>query len=282
MIDISIIIVNYKYRIETLEKCLNSIINSEGVTYEVLFVDNSPDTPQEQLIQSHEHMIYIPNEENVGFARAVNQGMRIAKGQFMLLLNGDVTFDANALKQMVDHLNQDTEVGIASALITYPGGELQPSIRRFPSPWNQLQILLKIPHIWKSQSFKQYMAYDIDPYQSQEVESIMGAFMWITQSTIDQIGLFDESFFLWFEEVDYCHRAHKEGIITKHYADVQVKHEKGASFSTVQTWKKQGWMRQSLRWYMKKHYGLGAWIMFIALQPLFLTTAAVAHLFKRH
>lgn len=281
MIDVSIIIVNYKYRVETLKKCLNSIVNSEGVTYEVLFVDNSPDAPQEELVRSYDHMTYIPNDENVGFARAVNQGMRQAKGKYMLLLNGDVSFEKDVLATMCENLKQDS-VGIASSLITYPNGELQDSIRRFPTPWNQLQVLLKLPHFWKTKSFKHYMAFDLDPYRTQEVESIMGAFMWITRETIEKIGLFDENFFLWFEEVDYCHRAHKAGIAIKHYADIQVRHEKGASFSTVQTWKKQVWMRQSLRWYMKKHYGMGAWAAFIVLQPIFLGTAALAHFVKRH
>ena len=280
--DISIVIVNYKYSLEMLKACLDSVKNSQGVSYEIFFVDNSADAVQANLCAQYEDCSYIGNTQNVGFASAVNQGMRLSTGRYILLLNGDVVFGEDVLKRMLDHLDAESDVGIASCVIRYPNGELQPSIRRFPTPWNQLLVLSKIPHFFSPQSFRKYMADDIDPYQTQEVESIMGAFMWICHEVPQDIGLFDEKFFLWFEEVDYCHRAHKAGIKIKHYADVEVFHKKGAAFSLVHTWKKQAWMRQSLRWYMRKHYGLLAWLVFIIFQPFFLLTALIAHTFKRY
>lgn len=282
MLNVSIVIVNYKYRLDILRVCLESIAASQEVTYEVFFIDNSAEEANAELCRKYEHITYIANEENVGFARAVNQGMRLATGEYILLLNGDVVFSPRVLCSMLDHLRKDGQVGIASCVIRYPNGELQPSIRRFPTPWNQFLVMSKIPHLWTPSAHKAYMAYDIDPYQTQEVESIMGAFMWISRPTLDQIGLFDETFFLWFEEVDYCYRAVTAGIPIKHYADIEVFHKKGAAFSTVQTWRKQRWMRQSLRWYMRKHFGFWVWLLYWVLQPWFLATATVAHIFKRY
>lgn len=282
MPNISIVIVNFRYRLDILRACLDSIAKSKKVTYEVLFIDNSPDGTQSQLCLEYEHITYIANDVNVGFATGVNQGMKLAKGKYILLLNGDVIFDAHILEGMLAHLAEEPEVGIASCVIRYPNGELQPSIRRFPTPWNQFLVMSKIPHVYTPRAHKRYMAYDIDPMATQEVESIMGAFMWISRDTIERIGLFDERYFLWFEEVDYCYRAYKAGVVIKHYGDLEVYHKKGASFSTVQTWRKQVWMRQSLRWYMRKHYGVGVWLLYMLAQPWFLATALAAHLFKRY
>lgn len=282
MPDISIVIVNYNYRIGMLKACLDSVKHAKGVTYEVIFVDNSAAAEQANLCAQYENTTYIGNTQNVGFARAVNQGMRLAQGRYMLLLNGDVTFGDDVLERMLAYLDKDSEVGVASCVIRYPNGELQKSIRRFPTPWNQFLVMSKLPHVFSPKAYRDYMAEDIDPFETQEVESIMGAFMWIRRNLLEEVGYFDEKFFLWFEEVDYCHRTHKAGIAIKHYADIEVSHQKGASFSTVQTWRKQTWMRQSLRWYMYKHYGFGAWFAYIVLQPWFLFTAAIAHAFKRY
>ncbi len=109
----------------------------------------------------------------------------------------------------------------------------------------------------------------------------MGAFMFIRRSVIEKIGLFDERYFIWFEEVDYCHMAKDAGFITRHYADVEITHYKGHTFNKLATLKKQTWMRTSLRKYMKKHHGLGAWLSLWALTPLFIILAYAAALVKR-
>lgn len=256
MSTVSLIIVTYKTEPDILRACLMSLAGAREVALEIFIVDNAND----QKITRFVHEILpdatvMVNTDNRGFARAVNQGMRAATGKYILLLNPDTIVPPMAIKKMVDHLDTDTEVGIASCIIRYPSGELQESIRRFPKLADQLAILLKLPHIFKHLGVvDKYMMRDVDPLKTQDVDSIMGAFMFITRAVVDKIGYLDERYFIWFEEVDYCKMAVDAGFKVRHYADVEVIHHKGHSFDKVATIQKQKWFRQSLWAYMKKHH----------------------------
>lgn len=283
MLDLSIVVVTYKEDLDVLRRCFESVKTSTGLTHELIVVDNAARAATEKLL--HEVVTaagYIPNSQNMGFAFAVNVGMRAAKGRHILLLNPDTEFKPDVLAKMIEHLDHDPEVGIASSIIRYPNGELQESIRRFPTLLNQLVMLFKIPHIMKRDPFtNRYMMRDVDPYVTQDVHSIMGAFMFIPRSTIEKIGLFDERYFIWFEEVDYCKMAHDAGLKIRHYADVEIIHHKGHSFDKLATIRKQRWIRQSLRKYMKKHHGVLSWAILWALTPVFVVLAYVAAVVKR-
>jgi GT2 family glycosyltransferase len=283
MFDLSIIIVTFREDLDVLRRCFESVTKSPGVSFELVVVDNAKRRETEMLLRElSTSAVYVPNPRNAGFAAAVNQGMRIAKGRYVLLLNPDTEFKPQVLRTMVDHLDRDTEVGIASAMIRYPNGDHQESIRRFPTFWNQLFILLKLPHIFKrSKIIDRYMMRDVDAGQTQDVDSIMGAFMFIRRSVIEKIGLFDEQYFIWFEEVDYCKMARGAGFVVRHYADVDIRHHKGHSFNKLATLRKQRWIRQSLRKYMKKHHGWLSWAALVALAPLFIALAFGSAMIKR-
>lgn len=283
MLDLSIVIVTYKEDLGVLRRCFESVLASTGLSYELIVVDNARRASTEQLLREvSSSAVYFPNPNNMGFAYAVNVGMRAAKGRQILLLNPDTEFKADILAKMVAHLDADTDVGIASAVIRYPNGDLQESIRRFPTLLNQLVILFKLPHIFKKlSSIDHYMMRDVDPLKTQDVDSIMGAFMFIRRSTLEKLGLFDERYFIWFEEVDYCKMASDAGIKTRHYADVEIVHHKGHTFGKLATLKKQRWIRQSLRKYMKKHHGWLPWLILWLLTPVFLVLAYVTAIVKR-
>lgn len=281
MLDLSIVVVTYKEDLDVLRRCFQSVKNSQGVDLELIIVDNA--CRQDTATCLHEilpNAQYIANSENRGFAAAVNQGMRLGQGRYILLLNPDTEFAPEVLKTMVSHLDSDQEVGIASSVIRYPDGSLQESIRRFPTFWNQYLILLKLPHLFPF-LVRKYMMRDVDPYQTQDVDSIMGAFMFIRRRLLETIGLFDERYFIWFEEVDYCKMAHNAGWKIRHYADVEITHHKGHSFSKLGTIRKQKWIRQSLRKYMKKHHGWLPWIILWLKTPTFIVLGYLAALLKR-
>jgi GT2 family glycosyltransferase len=283
MLDLSIVVVTFKEDLDVLRRCFESVAKSQGLSYELIVVDNARRKETEQLLHDvTTTATYLPNPRNMGFAYAVNCGMRASKARHVLLLNPDTEFKTDALKKMVDHLDADKDVGIASSIIRYPNGDLQESIRRFPTLLNQLVILLKIPHVFKrTKIVDRYMMRDVDPYKTQDVDSIMGAFMFIPRKTLEKLGLFDERYFIWFEEVDYCKMASKAGLKIRHYADVEILHHKGHSFNKLATIKKQRWIRQSLRKYMKKHHGILPWAILWALTPLFIALAYTAAFIKR-
>lgn len=281
MKDLSIVVVTFKESLDVLKQCFDSVYASRGLDFELIVVDNGASDAIKGLLMSYPGVTYLRNEENRGFAAAVNRGMKMSKGRYILLLNPDTSLEPDVLQKMTDHLDQDKDVGIASSVIRYPNGDFQESIRRFPKFKNQLLIMLKVPHIVKNHPvIDRYMMRDADPYKTQDVDSIMGAFMFIRRELLEQIGLFDERYFIWFEEVDYCRMAHDAGWKIRHYADVEILHHKGHAFGKIATLRKQKWIRTSMRKYMKKHEGAGAWFAMWVLTPVFIGLALIASIVK--
>lgn len=283
MTDVSAVIVTYKESPDVLRACFSAVASSRDCAVETIVVDNGGSPATQQLLA---HVLpgatYVPNPENKGFAAAVNQGMKAASGRYILLLNPDTVIPDDAMARMVRHLDRDTEVGIASAVIRYPNGELQESIRRFPKLVDQILIMLKVPHVLRRvSSIDRYMMRDVDLLATQDVDSIMGAFMFIRREVIDRIGLFDERYFIWFEEVDYCKMARDAGFVIRHYGDVEIVHHKGHTFNQLATIRKQRWVRESMRKYMGKHHGMLAAAMLWALAPVFIGLAYLAAFVKR-
>ena len=281
MIDVSIIVVTYKEGLDVLKACFDSVAASTGVTYELIVSDNGANEATRGLLSAYEHSTYIRNTGNLGFAKAVNRGWKLAQGRYVLLLNPDTSFASDVLEKMIHHLDADQEVGIASSLIRYPNGDLQESIRRFPTMQDQLFMLLKLTHLFPNHSCVQrYMMRDVDQTATQDVDSIMGAFMFVRRELFQKIGFLDERYFIWFEEVDYCKMAHDAGWKIRSYGDVQITHHKGHTFGKIATRRKQKWIRTSLRKYMYKHHGWLAASVFWVLTPLFIVLGFAASLIK--
>lgn len=278
--DLSIVVVTYKENLDVLKACFDSVRDSIGLTFELIVVDNGQSSATEGLLKSYAEARYIRNPDNLGFAAAVNIGMRVRKGRYVLLLNPDTSFTPDVLKKMIEHLDRDAKVGIASCVIRYPNGELQESIRRFPTLKDQLLILLKVPHFLKTRAIDRYMMKDVDPMKTQDVNSIMGAFMFIREEVLQQIGLFDERYFIWFEEVDFCKMTHDAGWKIRHYGDVTITHHKGHTFNKLATIRKQRWIRESLRKYMKKHHGVLPWLLLWSLNAPFVGLAWIVSIVK--
>jgi GT2 family glycosyltransferase len=281
-IDLSIVVITYLEGLDVLKECFDSVEKSKNINCELIVVDNGARDVVRGLLHSYKNTTYLKNKSNLGFAKAVNRGISISRGKYILLLNPDVRFDESVLTKMIKHLDIDQNVGIASCLIKYPKGTLQESIRRFPTFYDQLLVMLKIPHVIKNNKIiNSYMMRDVDPYQTQDVDSIMGAFMFIRKEVIEQIGFLDERYFIWFEEVDYCKMAHDKGWKIRHYADITIEHHKGFMFNKIATIKKQRWIRQSMRKYIQKHVGNFEWLILLLLSPLFIVLAYLSAIFKR-
>ena len=280
--DLSVVIVTYKERLDVLKACFDSVVRQKNIRFEVVVVDNGGSDVTRGLLMSYPDIKYIRNTSNLGFAAAVNQGMKMSRGRYVLLLNPDTAFADDTFAKMINHLDEDGDVGIASCIIRYPDGKLQESIRRFPTMKDQLLILLKTPHIFKHlKVIERYMMHDVDALQTQDVDSIMGAFMFIRRDLMDEIGLFDQRYFIWFEEVDYCKMAFDAGWKIRHYADVEIEHHKGHTFDAIATIRKQKWIRTSLRKYIQKHHGVFPWVLLWILTPAFIVLAYAAAFIKK-
>lgn len=282
MKNLGIIIVSYNDEINILKKCLDSIENSTNITLEVAIVDNAQNDQVKELISNYKKFKYIRNERNLGFAGALNIGFsKIKNVDYYLSLNGDVYFKDGILSEVYQRLITNPEIGIASTKMLYPNGELQKSVRRFPNFQNQFLLMTKLAKIFNFKAIDKYLMTDFDLNQISEVESVMGAFMFMRADLVKELNGFDDQYFLWYEEVDFCKSAFEKGEKIMHFGDLEVYHYKGQTFNKILTWRKQKWMRDSLKVYAKKWFSPTAYFFWILLQPIFYLAALPAAIIKK-
>lgn len=231
--DLSIIIVSYNVR-ELLKDCLISIfdtVNEAAVRYEIIVVDNnSKDQTAEMVAARFPRVKLIANSHNHGFAAANNQAIRHARGRYLLLLNPDTIIKPFAIEQVLNFINTTPDAGIVGCKLLNSDGSVQPSCAAFPTLLSVFseyffwyKIFPKSP-LWG----KPYMTH-LDLNKIQEVESIKGAFLMIRRDIIERIGLLDERFFIYSEEVDLCYRVKKAGWKIYYFPEAQIIHLGGQS-----------------------------------------------------
>ena len=292
--DLSIIIVNWKVK-DLLEKCLRSIFEqSKDISFacpagakrlcgEIFVVDNaSGDGSVEMVREKFPQVDLTASTENLGFAKGNNLAAKKANGKYVLLLNPDTEILDNALEKMVKFMNNHPECGIAGCKLLNPDLSLQPSVRAFPTFASQAFILLKLHHLFPhSKAMYHYLMQNFDYEKTQEVDQVMGAFFMIQREVIDQIGLLDEKFWIWFEEVDYCKRAKDAGWKILYTPEAKIIHHYGQSFKQVLNVKRQKDFNKSLSYYFKKHGTKGEWIVIQILRPMSLFLSWLAKNFKK-
>jgi len=233
MPKISIIIVSWNVK-DLLIKCLDSInIVRSKMPLEVFVVDNdSHDNTAESIKQNFSWVKLIASDKNLGFAKANNLAIKQATGDYILLLNPDTEIFTDTLERCLSFVASHADCGVMGCKMVYPNGQDQPSIRRLPNFWPILLMLLKLPKVFPNlKTIKNYLAEDFDYTKTQPVEQVMGAFMFMPKSAIEKVGLLDERFFVWFEEVDFCRRVWQAGLKVYYLADAKIIHHGGKSFS---------------------------------------------------
>ncbi|NMB48624.1 glycosyltransferase family 2 protein [Candidatus Kuenenbacteria bacterium] len=280
--DLSIIIVSWRVR-DLLRQCLRSIYQkTAGLQFEVFVVDNNSLDGTIELIKDEFPDVHlIVNPKNFGFAKANNQAIKLAAGRHILLLNPDTEFFDNALGRLVELMDKSKEWGIAGCRILNSDRTLQPSVRRFPGWFTQALILLKLHHLPPFKKFlRRYLASDFNYQSISEVEQVMGAFFAIRRETLDIVGLLDEKYFFWFEEVDYCRRAKNLDLKVIYTPEPAIIHHGAGSFRQLD-WQKQIIWNHSLQHYFWLHGKRWQWFILWLLQPLSILLALLADLWRR-
>jgi hypothetical protein len=207
--DLSIIIVNYNTR-DLLRNCLRSVYSSQSdFQYEVIVVDNcSPDDSVEMVRQEFPQAKLIASEINGGYAYANNLGLRQAQGQHALLLNPDTVLPPAALQDMMAFMEEHPDAGVAGPKLVLADGSLDLACRRsFPTLDIAFYRLVGLSKRYpNSPRYNRYNLGYLDPDQVAEVDSVVGAFMWIRRDALDQAGLLDERYFMYAEDIDLCYR----------------------------------------------------------------------------
>lgn len=250
--DLSIIIVSYKVK-DKLKENLKAIYNSRrGFSFEIIVVDNNSQDGSGKMVK---HMFpgvnIISNQENLGFARACNQGIKTAKGEFMLLLNPDMQVQPDTLKKMLEWMKTNTQATVTSCKLQDVDNNILDNPRRFPTVWNQLAIILKLPHLFP-QLLNKYLYKDKDKTRILSVDSVKGAFFMMRKKAFDKLPLLDERYFIWFEEVDFCKQVRETGGKIFYVPIVSCIDYVGSSFKQLPQLKTQKLFRDSMLAYFKK------------------------------
>lgn len=272
-IDLSIVIVSFNVR-DLLEACLRSIRETarEDLHQEIIVVDNaSLDGSVHMVRQRYPEVHLIANSENRGFAAANNQGIRESRGRYVLLLNPDTEVLDDALARMIAFLDTHPTFGAVGPQLLYPDGSLQHNAFRFPGvlqtffdffPIHQRLLDSRLngryPRAWYARG---------EPFP---IDHPLGACLMVRRATIEQVGMLDEEFFMYCEEIDWCWRMRKAGWQIACVPRARVIHHVGASASQFRDAMFVALWRSRFRLY-EKHLSpwrrrLIAWIVQVGLQ----------------
>jgi GT2 family glycosyltransferase len=266
--DASVIIVSFNTR-EVLRECLETLQKEAvGLNTETIVVDNqSRDQSADMVERDFPWVLLRRSGANLGFAGANNVAFREATGRYLVLLNSDAFLQPGSLRLAIRKMEEDPQCGLAGARLIGRDGAWQPSARMFPSPLNDLLTLSGMSARFpQSKFFGRFDRTWASQDQPAQVDWVPGAFSIIRKEALSQVGMFDEDFFLYYEEVDLCYRIKQAGWSIWYWPDVVVVHLGGESSKTVSSLKfsKSGaqltlWRMRSGMIYYRKHHGSTAW-----------------------
>lgn len=229
---LSVIIVNYNVKY-FLEQCLHSIQRAiKNIDTEVIVVDNhSVDGSCAMVREKFPWVQLIANHENVGFSRANNQAIRIAKGEYILLLNPDTVVQEDTFIKCIEFMDTHPDGGaLGVKMIDGKGRFLPESKRALPTPWVAFYKIFGLARLFpKYKTFGRYHLTYLHPDQIHEVEILSGAFMFIRRKVLDKIGLLDETFFMYGEDIDLSYRIIQAGYKNYYFPHTSIIHYKGES-----------------------------------------------------
>jgi len=255
--DLSIVIVNYNVKY-FLEQCLFSVQRAvQGIEAEIIVVDNkSTDNSIAYLGPIFPSVRFIANKENLGFAQACNQGLSVSSGKIILFLNPDTILQEDCLQKSITCLESRPQAGALGIKMLDGSGRFLPESKRaFPSPVTSLYKLSGLARLFpRSAVFAKYHLGNLDEDHDHEVDVLAGAYMMVKKEVLDQIGSFDETFFMYGEDVDLSYRIQKAGFTNHYFAGSSIIHFKGEST-------RRGSMNYVRMFYnamsifVRKHYG---------------------------
>jgi GT2 family glycosyltransferase len=275
--DLSVVIVTWNTR-ELLAQCLESIYSSEPEQdFEVFVVDNASSDGSSEMVRAQFPLVHlIVNDRNVGFARANNQAIRSCAGRYVLLLNSDTIVKSGAFDALIEFMDAHMRAGASGARLLNTDGSLQYSCSPAPSLAGEFKRLFHLPGV-RPDGY--YPMHKWDQRRTRQVDVILGACLILRHQTLDQVGLLDEDYFMYSEEVDLCHRIMAAGWELYWVPQAQVIHLGGQSTGQASEAMFLRLYQAKLIYFRKQH---GRWqallykliIMMAALFRLILTPLA--------
>ena len=275
--DLSVVIVNYNVK-AFLEQCLIAIERARGdLNIEIFVVDNaSVDGSQAMVKKRFPYVELIENSQNVGFSTANNQALRKAQGEYIMILNPDTLIQEDTLLILKKRLDENPRLGAVGCKLLNPDGSYQINSRRsFPTPWVAFSRIVGLSRIFpKSRLFGQYNLTYLDPDVETEVDVLSGSLMMLRKKALEQVGYFDEEYFMYGEDIDLSYRIKKAGWKTIYTPQTKAIHYKGEStkrseFSSITNF------YSTMLIFIRKHFGGRYSFMLRVLLTLGIYTRAI-------
>ncbi|MFA6513847.1 MAG: glycosyltransferase family 2 protein [Patescibacteria group bacterium] len=255
--DLSVIIVSWNVK-EKLKANLEALYNSEGdFKFEIFVVDNNSEDGSPLMVQENFPQVnLLANLENLGFAKANNQAIKLAAGKFILLLNPDMRVNQDTLFKALVWARENQQAVVTGIRLVDEKGLIVKQVRHFPKLFDELMIILKLPHLFPV-LLNKYLCVNFDYNQPSRVDSIRGAFFLINLESYQKIGggnkpYLDERYFIWFEEVDFCRQVYKLGGEVWYTPVAECLDYIGQSFKQVERIKTQQYFSDSMLKYFRK------------------------------
>ncbi|MFH1336028.1 MAG: glycosyltransferase family 2 protein [Candidatus Zixiibacteriota bacterium] len=271
--NITIIIVTWNSE-GVIRNCMDSIIQNTGERQpEIILVDNNSSDQTVKIVAEHYPRVnLIRNKDNLGYAEANNQGIEKSRGEYLLLLNPDTEVRENSLISMIQFMEENPRTGALGPQLLNPDGTVQPSCREFPTYATLLWEFSGLSRLFpKSKIFGHWRMGYFNFDRIREVDQPMGSCLLLRRRTLEEVGVFDRSFPMFFNDVDLCYRIKKTEWKIYFFPDAQILHHKGAS--TRQVKRRMIW-RSHLAFYrfFRKHKNgmLNHLIQYLFCIPLFL------------
>lgn len=239
MIDLSVVVVNLNTKKLTLDSLKSIEKEGSNLQKQVIVVDNGSTDGSVEALRKYKkgrkNFVLIENSGNFGYAKANNQGIKKAKGKYILLLNNDTLVRENSLGSLVEFAERTPDVGVIGSRLFNIDGSLQASCYHFPGITNAIK------EYWfgKKGLFEKYAPKGKKP---STVDAVVGASFLITPKAFKKVGMLDERYFAYFEDIDYCRNVWKAGLKVYYLPESEITHYHGATFKKLATegerWKK--------------------------------------------
>ena len=251
---LTVVIISYNVKY-FLEQCLNSLEQAtQGIEHEVIVIDNASDDHSTEYITARFPKVkWIASDINHGFSRANNMAFELAQGKYILMLNPDTIVTREALKGCLDFMEQHPQTGAAGVKMLNKDGHFALESRRgIVTPWVSICKATGLSKRFaKSRLFGHYYMSYLPEEESNPIEMVSGAFMFLRKSTLKKVGTLDEQFFMYWEDSDLSYRILKSGA-KNYYLPHPILHYKGES-SVKSMLKYRYWLYYSLQLFFKKH-----------------------------
>jgi N-acetylglucosaminyl-diphospho-decaprenol L-rhamnosyltransferase len=257
--DLSVIIVTWNTR-ELLSKCLASLPAAvSGLSVETWVVDNaSIDSTVEMVRAQYPEVRVIANRENRGWAEGNNQALEQSEGRFLLLLNADTEPRPGSLATLVRFLEQHPDVGACGPMLLSGDGSIQGNGRRFPTFWKEFLDVNGLRHLALG-AYSRRFGWGREDFEAlSEVDEVTGACLLVRRQAVEQVGMLDERFFMFYDEVDWCFRMKAAGWRVFYVPEAQVVHHVAASVRQVgfEAYRR---LFESQQRYFRKHAAWPTW-----------------------